>query len=293
MVELICTGKVVLERKITPQKTIEGSESGITITELEIRQNEDSEQRQLLNEVEKELGTVLHQHGPYQSTVISDILSDELRRIHLGLNVTALPLLDDRLYQDRVLNNEIPIPLIPAAERTTDTSLIIDIPKQLRRRQRGISTGHMTLDTTTFPYTDTLNTDQVPVEITPLYHITGGAISEYLGHLSMHFIRESRGGEAAEFNRFVTECNSIARAHIASLGGNAMLAYRAVPAESGGRVYKSQVYNVISLSGCAVRVTYDFNIDQEKKSPSKLSNSPDHSTTRSLSTSGRYRSLSY
>jgi hypothetical protein len=64
-------------------------------------------------------------------------------------------------------------------------------------------------------------------------------------------------------------------------------AYRAVPAESGGRVYKSLVYNVLSLSGSAVRVEY------HKEDRSRGTTSRTHRGNVSSSKSDRSRSTSF
>jgi hypothetical protein len=313
MIELICFGKVILEKnfKSTPKIAEEsgGSESeksaetnDTRLEEYEIRRQEDAEQRQLLSEFEKDVSSLFKTGEPIgqnKETVIVDMLSDEMKRLHLGMSVLDMPIDEaeerdvDRSPKDpfsRSPQKSLPIFPLSSSPRNrismsprglfgrkineqqfdhlemTGNQVNLPPPPPLYLDHRGASVGTKVEDNRTVklgsdrapvvkPVT-WMKVTEVPVEITPLHHVTGGSVTEYLGSVSMHFIRESRGGEAAEFHRFVTECNAIARAHVASLGGNAMLSYRAVPAESGGRVYKSQVYNVISLSGCAVKVEY-------------------------------------
>ncbi|CAM9899972.1 unnamed protein product [Discosporangium mesarthrocarpum] len=107
-----------------------------------------------------------------------------------------------------------------------------------------------------------LDQDEGMVEMTPLGHIPGARVLRYLGSVSLHFIKESwavsRGGEVASFfHVFMMEVNTVIRAHVAALGGNALLSYRLLPQESGGKVYKNQMYNMISVRGDAVVIEYD------------------------------------
>jgi hypothetical protein len=246
MIELIAVGKVVLEKREirsspssgqkdqdNKRKDGESSDSDDSRAELQIRKRENADGRKLLAEVESGVSQLFArgtQLGAHQSTLIIDMLDEAMRRKHIGGAWTGNSLLESTHPQ---------------------------IPRPLPSHSR-----HVTVDSISSPSLGPakqilhFKVTEVPVELTPLSHITGAVVTDYLGSISMHFIRESRGVEAAEFHRFVTECNAIARAQVSALGGNAMLSYRAVPAESGGKVYKSQVYNVISLYGMAVKVEY-------------------------------------
>ncbi|CAM9245284.1 unnamed protein product, partial [Chrysoparadoxa australica] len=79
------------------------------------------------------------------------------------------------------------------------------------------------------------------VEMTSLTHIPGAKVVKYFGGVSLHFIKEgwsapSRLEGGTFFQRFIIEVNSVMRAHVASLGGNALLCYSMRTQESGGKV---------------------------------------------------------
>ncbi|CAJ1956513.1 unnamed protein product [Cylindrotheca closterium] len=283
MIELICTGKVVLERTGTRLEANGDDSDSSVLEELKLRKKEDLEQRELSREIEKGallLTSPTPSISQNRATVIVDKLSDEMKQLHRSqahqdahavqsarANTNTVPPIppDYSFSEPFTISESDDTPLSPRSPMHSRhksegrTRVANSSPAAALARIRSVPIGHFA-PSLKQPLPPTAPTPtviaEVPVELTPLYYISDASVVEYLGTVSMHFVRESSGLEATEFNRFITECNAIARAHVASLGGNAMLAYRAVPAESGGRVYKSQVYNVISLSGCAVRVKY-------------------------------------
>jgi len=298
MIELICTGKVVLEKKLLSSYQIPDDDAmsdSTFLDELEIRRREEKEMRDLSDAVETGVSSLFRPKiEQRRSTVIVDQLSEDMKRAHLGVassrqsktptnekspivgswptsplqegNLTSLTLSPS--HSPNLVRSPRHKKHLRCKTEGVKTSPSIDFPT-LPISLKNVSIGQLVAPNLKHPQRSlsgmnssvhhAINVAEIPVELTPLHHVTGGRIVEYLGAISMHHVRESSGLEAAEFHRFVTECNAIARAHVLSLGGNAMLAYRAVPAESGGRVYKSQVYNVISLSGFAVKVEYQRN----------------------------------
>jgi len=296
MIELVCIGKVVLEKRHEASAggmdIRSGSDSDDTVgAEYKIRVQEDADRLQLLTETEAGLTKVferIHQIGARQLTVTVDMLSDEMKMLHFGMessfrknSVYASAPLPPISLKDRRATASV-VEYSDSSNLTPPSNNLVRSVSELSKTAKHPNSIFLSMNKSmadavlSLPPT-WMDVTELPVELTPLFHITGGVIVGYLGTISMHFIRESRadlsdkGGEAAQFQNFITECNAIVRAHVASLNGNAMIGYRAVPAESGGRVYKSQVYNVMSLSGCAVRVDYgdSFSAIESKKSGKK------------------------
>ncbi|XP_013077805.1 C2 domain-containing protein 5-like isoform X4 [Biomphalaria glabrata] len=100
------------------------------------------------------------------------------------------------------------------------------------------------------------------IELTPLNVIYNGRIDKYLGYYNFFFIRESTavkesGGVGGFMQSFILEVMAIVRAHVAALGGNALLAYTMTHCILENNPQKNQGQCLINVSGDIVCVLHD------------------------------------
>ncbi|XP_066580048.1 C2 domain-containing protein 5 isoform X3 [Amia ocellicauda] len=116
-----------------------------------------------------------------------------------------------------------------------------------------VSEGHSRLRSTT---SNTGCTVAV-VKMTPLSFIPGAKIIKYLGIINMFFIRETtslreEGGVSGFLHAFIAEVFAMVRAHVAALGGNAVVSYIMKECVFMENPNKNQAQCLINVSGDAV-----------------------------------------
>ncbi|CAN0264437.1 unnamed protein product [Lampetra planeri] len=110
------------------------------------------------------------------------------------------------------------------------------------------------------------------VEMTPLSFLPGCRITKYLGIINVFFIRETtslreEGGASGFLHTFIAEVFAMVRAHVASLGGNAVVSYRMRECVFSENPNKNQAQCLINVSGDAVHVIRDTEAVPEPVTP--------------------------
>ncbi|XP_073506634.1 C2 domain-containing protein 5 isoform X2 [Phyllobates terribilis] len=104
------------------------------------------------------------------------------------------------------------------------------------------------------------------VKMTPLSFIPGAKITKYLGIINMFFIRETtslreEGGVSGFLHAFICEVFAMVRAHVAALGGNAVVSYIMKQCVFMENTNKNQAQCLINVSGDAVIFTRESETD--------------------------------
>jgi hypothetical protein len=97
------------------------------------------------------------------------------------------------------------------------------------------------------------------VLMTPSPFITGWTVQKYLGRINVFLIRESTsiresGGIGIFLDLFLLEANSIVRANVKAVGGNAILSYQLNKCVLIDHHYKNQAQCLLDISGDAVQL---------------------------------------
>uniref|UniRef100_A0A8C8VQC2 C2 domain-containing protein 5 n=1 Tax=Pelusios castaneus TaxID=367368 RepID=A0A8C8VQC2_9SAUR len=111
------------------------------------------------------------------------------------------------------------------------------------------------------------------VKMTPLSFIPGAKITKYLGIINMFFIRETtslreEGGVSGFLHAFIAEVFAMVRAHVAALGGNAVVSYIMKQCVFMENPNKNQAQCLINVSGDAVIVVRESELEMVPGQPS-------------------------
>ncbi|NXW84366.1 C2CD5 protein, partial [Alopecoenas beccarii] len=117
------------------------------------------------------------------------------------------------------------------------------------------------------------------VKMTPLSFLPGAKITKYLGIINMFFIRETtslreEGGVSGFLHAFIAEVFAMVRAHVAALGGNAVVSYIMKQCVFMENPNKNQAQCLINVSGDAVIFVRESELEVLPIQPSTVVSQP-------------------
>ncbi|NXW40736.1 C2CD5 protein, partial [Nyctiprogne leucopyga] len=117
------------------------------------------------------------------------------------------------------------------------------------------------------------------VKMTPLSFLPGAKITRYLGIINMFFIRETtslreEGGVSGFLHAFIAEVFAMVRAHVAALGGNAVVSYIMKQCVFMENPNKNQAQCLINVSGDAVVFVRESELEMLPVQPSAVVSQP-------------------
>jgi hypothetical protein len=102
-------------------------------------------------------------------------------------------------------------------------------------------------------------TDSEIVEITNLSYVPNCVVENYLGHINLFLIREStqikeNGGLSSFMHCFISEVLALTRAHVKSLGGNALVSFKMNECILLDNPHRNHGQCLINVAGDAIKV---------------------------------------